>query len=99
MIKAGKVVEEKTKINDENLNQKTPRKPDEPYQDILAFSEKDEIILFKRKNCKLSVSIGILSSGQRPVVCGFDTGTGTNLIRAEILDQHWLDSIRHIDLP
>lgn len=69
------------------------------YKNGLAFPEIDEVSLFKNKNYQVSVPIGLRSSRMSPIQCVFDTGTGTNLIRADVLDPIWLNSIRQRDMP
>lgn len=54
-----KVVEKKTQITAENRHQKNPKKPYEPYQDILAFPNTGRVSLFKRMKYKVFVSIGL----------------------------------------
>lgn len=57
-----------------------------------------KISLFKSKNYKVTVSIEINSSDMRPIVRDFDTGAFPQLIRAEVLDQSWLDNISQCDM-
>lgn len=76
------------------------KKPwNELYQDFRSFSEAGEISLVKSKNRKVSVSIGIDSSRMHRVVCVIGTSAGANLVRADVLDPAWLDSIRQRDMP
>lgn len=52
----------------QNQKRKAPKKLDEQCQDILALLETGEISIFKSKNQKASVSIGLDSSRMRQIV-------------------------------
>lgn len=60
--------------------------------------EKGAVLLSKNKNYQVSVCIGLESSQMRPILCVFDTGAGPSLIRTDVLDPSWLDSIRRHDM-
>lgn len=77
------------------------KKPsDKPYKEILSFAKTGIIILlFKSKNYKVSVSIGLNSSRMYPNICVFDTFESANLVRANFLDATWLDSVRQRGMP
>lgn len=62
------------------------KKPDKVYQDILAFPETDEILLFKSKSSRIFASTGLNSSRMRTIFCVFETGAGPNFIRSDVLD-------------
>lgn len=96
---AGKVIKKETQVTAGNRNQNNPRKPDEPYQYIFALQETDESLLFKMKNYKVSVSIGLLLLHMRRFVCVFDTNRGPTFKRADVLDPTWLDRVFHGDMP
>lgn len=82
-----------------NMYKKTKQAlPDEPYQDILIFSESGEVSIFKNKSQKTFVSIRINWSRENPVVCALDTSDVSILIRADVYDLSWLDSIRQRDV-
>lgn len=93
-------IAEKTQEAVEAPAKKTEKKnTDEPYQHILEFPETGEISLFKRRNYKVSVLVGIGSSRMNPVICVFDIGSGPNLIRDDGLDQRSLDNVPQRDMP
>lgn len=52
-----------------------------------------------KKDYKVCLSIELISWRMRPSVCVFHTGTGPNLIRADVLDPALQDSIRQRDMP
>lgn len=83
----------------DTATKKTSKKPDEPYKEMLEFPETGKVSLCQDTNYQVSVSIGPKSSRMRPIVCEFDTGTGPNLIRADILDNYCPDSIRKYNMP
>lgn len=56
-FKDGMVVKGKSKTTAEKQDQKTLKKHNEPYHDILAFSEINAVSLLKNKNYRVSVSI------------------------------------------
>lgn len=60
----------------------------------MAFLKAGEVSLFKNKYYKVSVSIGSNLLGLRPTFCIIDTRAGPSLLRADILDQSWLNTIR-----
>lgn len=59
--------------------------PNSVYAEVIAFAETDEAMFFKKKNCKILVSIGLKSSHMRPLARVFDTGAGQNFIRSDII--------------
>lgn len=75
------------------------KKTDEQYKEALTFPETDGVMLFKNKNYKVPVSIGINLSRMLPTVCLFEIGAGPNLIRAYVLDPSWLETITQCDMP
>lgn len=71
----------------------------EPSQENLSLLETCKILLFRSKNCKVPVSIGLNSSRMRQFTCVFDTRAGPKLVQANDLDRTRLDSIRQRDMP
>lgn len=98
-VEAEKVIKELAQISVEKQNQTTLKKPDEPYQDILTFPETDKVSFFKNKNYNTTVSIGLNTSYTRSIVRVQGTGASLRIIRANFLDQRWLDIIRPRDMP
>lgn len=77
---------------------KIVKKPEEPYQEALTFPETGEISLFESNHCKVFVLIVLNYWRMRPITCVYETGAGLNLVRADILDLNWLDSVRSRDM-
>ena len=67
-----------------------------PYSSTVAFEAEDNetINLFKSKNYKVSMSLGIRSYEMVPTISVMDTGAGPNLVDKRILPPSWLDRIR-----
>lgn len=74
------------------------KKPDETYQDILAYAKTGKVSRFKRKFYKISVAIGLESFNMRPVILFYATNAGLNLTGANGLDRRWLNNIRQLDI-
>lgn len=58
--------------------------PNSSYAEVIKLVETDEVPLFKKKNYKLSVSIGLRSSNMRPLICVVDRGTEPNTLRSDL---------------
>lgn len=56
-VKTETVYNKKVHITAESQEEEMSKKPCKPYQDILAFLKTDEILLFKIKMYKVSVSL------------------------------------------
>lgn len=48
-----------------------------------------EVLLFDNNNYKVSDSMGLNDSHMRRIAFIFDTGAGTDLVRADVLDRSW----------
>lgn len=79
----------------ETSTKKIVKEPGEPYEDILPFPDTGVLSLFRNKSYEVSVSSGLESAQMNQIVFVFDSGTGANLIRSNILDPSLLNSIRH----
>lgn len=77
----------KTQVTAENQIRKATKKMVEQYQEILAVPETGKILLFKCNRYKSFVSIWLESLCMHPVICDFDNGAGSNLVRGDVLDQ------------
>lgn len=93
-VKSGTIIREEVQITAAYQDQKNPKKPDEKYQDILAFPETGEISLSKIKIYKVSVLIGVIFLPTHPDLCITHNGADQNLTSADVLDQSWLRNIR-----
>lgn len=71
----------------------------ELYMDVLEFPQTGEISLFENKIDYFSVSLSINSLRMRPNICVLDMETVSDLIRGDIWDLSWPDSIRQCEIP
>lgn len=74
------------------------KKPDELYNDAMAFAETSKVSLFNGKTYKVPVLIGLIALRIRPIPSVFDDGACQNLFRANILDPRWLGSVCQCDI-
>lgn len=77
----------------------TEKRPGEPYKDVLVFLEPREASLFKNKSSKVSAWIELNWLQMRIVLCIFCDGVSSKLIKADVLDHGWLNSISQLDMP
>lgn len=69
------------------------------YDEIWLFEETGEILLFEKKNHKVSVSGGLMASNMYPVSCAFETGAAPNLTREDLHEVEWLRGIQANNQP
>lgn len=68
--------------------------PSSAYAKGIALAETNEVALLKKKNYKVSVSIGLRTSHMNLLTCLTDTGAGANLIRSDLLEASSKNHIR-----
>jgi len=71
------------------------------YVEVLALTHPSSspISLFKKRNYKIGISVGVQASITHPVTCVLDTGAGPNLINKDFLPPSWTDKIRPAQDP
>lgn len=67
--------------------------------EICLFEESEEILLFNKRNNKVSISVGLVGNQILPVNCVFNTDSGPNLVREDFRKAEWLKHIQSSSRP
>ena len=70
-----------------------------PYAEILTMTSTEPVVLFKKRNYKVRLTVGINSTVAHPVTSVLDTGAGPNLINKDFLPTQWHSNIRPMKDP
>lgn len=63
------------------------------YEEVCIFHDTDDIDLFKKRNCKVALTIVPCSSHMPSVNIVFDTGGGPDMLHEDIVERDWMSSM------
>lgn len=73
--------------------------PNTGLAEVVAIAGADSVTLLKKKNCRVSVSIGLRFSYMHLLTLVPDTGAGLNITRSDILEPSSENQIRRREVP